>query len=440
MKSLSRDGRGLVVQLILFAVLVFVSCSKDADLLRAAVTEDGTPPIIEQDSTDTGDSEGVAEGDSDDDTDPSGDTNTPPTAIISANTLTGTAPTQIEFNGNDSQDDKGIEEYQWEFGDGTVFDSITTYEFQDPGIYDVSLTVFDVEGLQSTATLTVTISASQTGKIACETGGGKANDTGSKIWCWANIDFPDYSGSTGVGFSNGELFIDSECDEKQVGSHGNELKFYIDPLAVPDGNWCSREYNMRAELRTAPWDIRHSLGTEEWFGWNYRFGSDYKIDLKNQWKFFQVHPGVMGLSPQIGLEVIHDSQFNGHSAGEVYITNATISENYSPTGIVPKAGETLKIVVHVVWGDSSNGLLQVWINDQKVYDRQVSTVYADYLWGGNAKWGIYKWPWASENGVQNSIEQGISNLETYMGTLRMITRRQDDPDYLKEAYSIVVPD
>ena len=216
-------------------------------------------------------------------------------------------------------------------------------------------------------------------------------------------------------FSNKELSIDSECYEKQVTKVGSKLKFRIDPTFPVVESWCQRDFNMRAEIRTAPWDVRHAKGVEEWFGWSYTFGNDYKIDRNNQWLFFQVHPAITGLSPHTELMVIKDGQFRGHEAGEIYIVNRANEKEYHPTGISPKAGETLHIVVHVIWGDDSNGLLQVWINGQSFYNKQVKTVYSNYPWGGNAKWGIYKWPWATKENVQKSLDQGITHLETYMG-------------------------
>lgn len=295
---------------------------------------------------------------------------------------------------------------------------------------------------QSLIDTTAVINTQEIGdRIACGTGGGMAFDTGQKAWCWDDITIPEYTNKKGVALSNNQLYVDSECYEKQVTNVGNRLRFSINPTTPStDKNWCSRDFNMRAEIRTAPWNIRHPLGTEEWFGWSYTFGKDYVIDKNNQWLFFQVHHGVVGDSPQTELMVIKDGQFKGHDAGEIYVVNNANYPDYHPTGIVPKAGEKLDIVVHAVWGDTSNGLLQVWINGQNIYDEQVATVYATHPWGGNAKWGIYKWPWANESGVQKSLQRGITHLETYMGPLRMITRRPGDVDYLTDSYSLVAPD
>ena len=274
----------------------------------------------------------------------------------------------------------------------------------------------------------------------CNVGGGNAGDTGEKIWCWENNPIPEYSDSKGVAFAEGQLYIDSECYERQVTNSGNRLRFRLEPSRPITNSSCSRDFNMRAEIRTHLWDVRHVQGTEEWFGWSYTFGNDYVVDRENQWKFFQVHPGVFGISPQIGLEVIKQGQFNGHGAGEVYVTNSTTSEDYTPTGITPRAGQTIDVVVHAVWGDNSNGLLQVWIDGRQVYDRQVSTIYNAHPWGGNAKWGIYKWPWANAAGVEKSRQQGITHLETFMGPLRVITRRPGDAGYGTGSYERVAPD
>jgi len=366
--------------------------------------------------------------------------NQAPIAVATANIPTGDAPLTVDFSSENSSDDINIVSYSWGFPGSSSSASNATHTFNDPGQYDVTLTVTDEAGLEDTAILTITVNQENlVGQIPCSVGGGKAGETGLKIWCWENIDLPVYSGSKGPAFNNGELTIDSECNEQQVTKVGNRLKFRVNPTTPEAGSWCEEEFNMRAEVRTSPWQVNHPSGTEEWFGWSYTLGNDYIIDKHNQWLFWQVHHGVVGDSPHTEIMVIKDGQFSGHSAGEIYVSNGADSPHYIPTGITPKAGDKLDIVVHAVWDTGSNGLLQVWINGQNVYDGQVATVYSSSPWGGNAKWGIYKWPWRNESGVQKSLEQGITHLETYMGTLRQITRRPGDPDYLKDSYSMVAP-
>jgi len=274
----------------------------------------------------------------------------------------------------------------------------------------------------------------------CTTNGGKANESGLKTWCWNDITLPTYSGKKGVSFSNGQLVIDSECNQNALSIVDGQLHFFVDPINPPvDKSWCSRDFNMRAEVRTRPWDVRNPLGTEEWFGWSYRFGDNYVIDQHNLWKFFQVYPGPVGLSSQISFEIIHKDQFKGHPAGEIYFLNSADTNKYNPTGVIPKAGETLDIVINVIWRDSSNGFLKVWINDNIVYEKQVATTSPDQPWGGNAKWGIYKRAWENAGQVQKSLDQGITQLKTSIGNLRMITRFPGDVNYGKNSYSEVAP-
>lgn len=274
--------------------------------------------------------------------------------------------------------------------------------------------------------------------IECGVGGGKANETGEKIWCWNDIVLPDYSGRTGVTFSNGELNFNNECYEKQVTKDGDRLKFTLTPRTPETASWCSRDFNMRAEISAAPWNVKNPIGTEEWKGWSYTFGDNYIIDQKTPWLFYQVHHGVGGDSPQVEFMIAMDGQY-GAEAGEIIIKNTANNGEDFLTGIVPTAGQTLDIVTHVIWGDGSNGLLQVWFDGVKVYDKQVRTVYQHAPWGGNSKWGIYKWRWANEEGVMNSEEQGITSMESYIGPIRSILRQPGGADYGKDSYTRVAP-
>nr|MUH39285.1 PKD domain-containing protein [Zobellia laminariae] len=366
--------------------------------------------------------------------------NTAPVAKASADKTSGTLPLAVAFTGSGSTDDTGVTAYSWDFKDGNGSEqSDATHTFETAGIYEVSLTVTDEEGLTSTSSLSINvIEAEVIGPLDCSTGGKTAGESGNKVWCWGDIAFPTWSGSSGVSFSDKQLYIDSQCDEQQVTKSGNRLKFSVNPNSPNVANWCSEDYNIRAEVRTEPWNVRHPKGTEEWFGWSYSFGNNYVIDENNEWLFFQVHPGISGKSPHTELMVNREGQYGG-KAGEIYIVNHVNYPDYIATGIIPKAGETIDVVVHAIWGDSSNGLLEVWINGQKFYNKQTKTIYDSHPWGGNAKWGIYKWPWRDGDKVQKSVEQGASQLETYLGTVRMITRKPGDTDYGKDSYSMVAP-
>ncbi len=340
--------------------------------------------------------------------------------------------------------------YYWNFPGNPSSDPNTTYTFNDPGVYDITLTVTDTEGLTDTANLTVTVAQGSTGNpgggnIPCSTGGGRADETGEKIWCWKDVTIPEYSGSAGVYFNNGQLGTATECYEKQVTKVGDRLRFDLDPLNPKAGSWCNNNYNMRAEIGTLPWPVQNPLGTEEWFGWEYTFGNNYIVDVKNGFLFFQIHNGVVGMSPAIELKIGGAGRLDNSTAGTLFVENNANALNnniydYKNTGIIPSAGQTLNIVVHVIWGKGTNGLLQVWVDGNKLYDKRVDTVYNGSPWGGNAKWGIYKWGWREKDHIQESLDQGITQMQAYLGSVRMITRHPGDPNYGKDSYSRVVPD
>ena len=286
----------------------------------------------------------------------------------------------------------------------------------------------------------------------CVTNGGRAGDTGLKTWCWGDVALPTGYDDDYEAFSNNQLGVNSHCNTGMVTQAGDRLYFKVNPTTPAAQGWCGYSYNYRAEIRESPRDVNHPIGTESWYGWNYTFGNDYIID-NNEWLFWQVHDADgLHSNPLISLWLLRANQ-NGTTAkrGEITIVNTAQDSNnhlYVPTGIVPVAGDSFDIVVHVIWGTEANGLYEVWISPVgaqtpvQVYSQQIRTVptEAGAGFGGYAKWGIYKWRWKDEiANINISNALGITELNTSMGPLRIITRSLDDPNYLKDSYSEVAP-
>ena len=86
--------------------------------------------------------------------------NEAPNAVANANPKTGEAPLTVNFNGSNSSDDNGIVSYQWNFdGNGSATAQKPTRTFQNPGVYNVTLTVKDAQGLEDTDTVTINVEA-----------------------------------------------------------------------------------------------------------------------------------------------------------------------------------------------------------------------------------------------------------------------------------------
>ncbi len=86
------------------------------------------------------------------------DVNLPPQAVAMATPQSGTAPLQVSFSSTGSSDDSGITSYLWNFDDGSSSDLPNPdHTYQNPGIYNVELTVTDGEGLSDTASLQISV-------------------------------------------------------------------------------------------------------------------------------------------------------------------------------------------------------------------------------------------------------------------------------------------
>jgi len=373
--------------------------------------------------------------------------NEPPVSVAVANQLTGEAPLAIDFIGSNSTDDKGIVSYLWNFQEATSTDVNPSYTFTNAGNYVVTLTVTDDEGLQATSSLSITVNSEPpsnpvtTGPIPCSVGGSRADIPGEKVWCWSNLATEINAVGPLASFSSGQLAKSANYDGQSISVSNNRLRFKLNPNTPNSGNG----NNYRSEIRENPSNVDHALGTEQWFGWDYKFENDYKPDAFNEWIMWQVHGSFSNpVNPLVSLWVAKENMAkHTNVAGEIFVANAAINSNntkYVPTGVVSQAGQTLKIVVHVIWGDANTGLYEVWINGNKVYSEHERTVYVEQPEGGYAKWGIYKWKWRHNSNVSSSANQGITELNTSMGTLRSIMRRLGDSDYGKDAYSLVAPD
>ncbi len=260
-----------------------------------------------------------------------------------------------------------------------------------------------------------------------------------RVWKWEQVIIPSYTWPEGTPFGHG-LYVDVAMDPHGVTIVGNLLRFYVNPVSPPPPPNAGSPNNYRSEIRTAPWNIEHPLGTEQWIGWRYHFGESYVIDPTSPITIFQNHPGVEGFSPQFELEIAARNRPSPAKGGEIQVVNSA-NEERIVYPVRPRAGETLDVVIHVIYGIHSAGLLQVWLNGELFYNKRVSTVYEEYPWGGNNKWGIYHHTFNdSPADVQSSLAAGAGKVELFMGSLRLLTRTPDDPGYKTRAYHLVLPD
>ncbi len=83
--------------------------------------------------------------------------NQAPVAVINATPISGDVPLEVTFSGSNSTDDVAVVGYLWDFKDGTPASTAAnpTHTFTNAGVYEVSLTVTDAEGLKNVKTVAI---------------------------------------------------------------------------------------------------------------------------------------------------------------------------------------------------------------------------------------------------------------------------------------------
>ncbi len=257
-------------------------------------------------------------------------------------------------------------------------------------------------------------------------------------WDWSQVHLPAYNWPDGTAFGNG-LYTDVIADPQGVSIENGRMRFFVNPVEPPPPIEVGSPFNYRSEIRTAPWNIEHPIGTEQWLGWRYHFGDNYQIDPTAPITIFQNHPGVVDQDPLFELEIAAFGRPEPALGGEIQVVNAANNDRIIYP-VRPKAGGILDVVVHVIYGHGTDGLLQVWLNGELHHWVRGATIYKDYPWGGNNKWGIYHHTFNnSPDDVATSLDAGIESVEIYMGNLKMLTRTADHPEYETNAYQLVKP-
>ncbi|MDO6808074.1 heparin lyase I family protein [Zobellia galactanivorans] len=265
--------------------------------------------------------------------------------------------------------------------------------------------------------------------------GKAADEFGFRQWNWSDFEDDINSMSSEGVIDSGNLYSSVHYYNSQSGNtlyvSDSRLNFHINPN-TPEPSGEAEDYNYRSEIREHPSNADNETGTEQWWGFNYKFGDGYVAD-ENEFIMWQVHGSFATPSnPLLSMWVGKTNQAGtGNKKGEILIVNAaqnSASHKYTKTGIVPKSGQSINVVIHVIWGDASDGLYQVWIDGKKVYDEQERTVYIEEEEAGYWKIGIYKWPWKNSIDVAVSEGLGADDLHTSIGSLRVITREPSDLD------------
>lgn len=187
------------------------------------------------------------------------------TAIINVNnTLEGSTPHSITFDGSDSFTEKGeIEKYTWQIGKNGEKKQgmIISHTFKKKGVYPVTLTVESDKGVKSTEEIFITVKEGNSPPVAMIKTKPILNEESRKIEGFLPLEV----------YFNGKLSTDpdeniSKYEWTFIDENDNEEKFYGDEtskifrkegtykaiLKVTDSEESSSEYEIKISVKDPP--------------------------------------------------------------------------------------------------------------------------------------------------------------------------------------------
>jgi Polysaccharide lyase len=205
----------------------------------------------------------------------------------------------------------------------------------------------------------------------------------------------------------------------------------LTPLCNSANNWCtvqgyasysiqrstdhvrSGSYSLRYELRKTDGDVAGSkrsetnrattcesvVKCERWYGTSYWLPGDYSTDPAAE-ILTQFHTRS-GKGPVLALWTINGQwrivQFGDYN-------KSTVIGNY-------EKDKWTDFVFHVKWSTGSDGLVEIWKNDVKVFSKTGANIYTGLTYGAYFKTGIYKWPWKSTAAATSTTSKRIVYID-----------------------------
>jgi hypothetical protein len=357
--------------------------------------------------------------------------NKAPVAIAGTDATISPPTTEFLLNGSQSYDPDGrIRKYWWTKISGPEGDTIvkasgveTRVVGLKAGSYAYQLKVTDNSGSFATDQMVLTV-----------------GEPDMLLIDWKTITLPADGLPDARRFANDKLRSSTAYDPFGKTIIDGKMRFIVDSQEPVDPAISTAKYHYRAEFTEWPWNINLPEGTEQWVGWSYYFADDYILPV-NPISIFQNHAAGTHPYPIFQLELARPGQLSNALGGEIQVINNTVTPSFRKlTPVRPMPGDRLDVIIHVIYGLGDKGLLQIWLNGQKVHDVVGNTIYpAPENWGGNNKWGIYHHSWRNASSVEQSIAAGHTRFELSMGNLRQITRAPGDADYMLNYKPVVDP-
>jgi PKD repeat protein len=176
--------------------------------------------------------------------------NQPPVASYAITPTSGEAPLVVNMDGSSSSDPDGsIENYLWDFGDGSTGNGVTaTKTFNNAGTFTVTLTVTDDNGASASISNEVTVTSTNVSPLASFT----ASPTSGEAPLTVNVDASVSSDPDGTIVQYNWDFGNGITDNKKVASVTyNNAGSYTITLVVTDNDGGTGTISLQIEVSPA---------------------------------------------------------------------------------------------------------------------------------------------------------------------------------------------
>lgn len=175
----------------------------------------------------------------------------PPTAAVTATTLSGTTPLTVGFSSNNSTDaDGSIVAYSWNFGDGTnSTDPNPVHVYNSAGTFTAVLTVTDNSGLTDTESVVITATQAANQAPTAIAGADKTSGSAALTVNFTSVGSNDSDGTIANYSWN---FGDGTTSNQANPSHVyNNAGTYTATLTVTDNNGATASSSVTINVQPA---------------------------------------------------------------------------------------------------------------------------------------------------------------------------------------------
>lgn len=213
----------------------------------------------------------------------------------------------------------------------------------------------------------------------------------------ADFDSGNFSGWRGPA-NKGKDYGTAQLVSSPVRAGSKAIKFNV-TRGFTDGS-----KRRRSQFREP---INAKYGTDYWYGWSMYIPNDWVFDNSVQTVLWQWHLNNAAIPfnapdrpSNIGVPLLFITKGTTLS---LKVNHPTGQKTLYTTSYSGMKGKWTDFVAHVVWSPSGDGVVESWINGQKIANYRGPTSYKDPTGAPYCMIGIYKPEWKNRPGDTNNV-------------------------------------